>query len=218
MASQDSLEDQAKEVGCVPDTVDEEEKEVDTNQLYEVLGVPKTATETEIKKAFRKLTLQHHPDKGGDETTFKEMNAAYTVLSSPEKRGLYDKYGLEGVRQGGGGMGGGFDDIFQMFGMGGGGGGGRKQKKKVQPTQKEISLTLEDIYTGKMVTLDHNKTILCEECHGKGGEDVQQCKDCGGKGAVIKMQQVGPGMYSQSQVPCSKCKGQGEVVFPYPDL
>ncbi len=192
--------------------VDEEEKDVDTQELYDVLGVPKTATETDIKKAFRKLTLQHHPDKGGDEAKFKEIGAAYEILSNSEKRALYDKYGLEGVKQGGGMSG--FEDIFSMFGMGGHGGGGRKQKRKVRPTEREVQATLEDVYTGKMISLDHEKTILCEDCGGKGGEDVQTCKDCNGRGSVMKTQAIGPGMYQQSQVPCNKCKGQGEIFDP----
>lgn len=189
--------------------MDEEEKDVDTQQLYDVLGVSKTATETEIKKSFRKLALQHHPDKGGDEHQFKELNAAYEILSNSEKRALYDKYGLEGVKQGGGMNG--FEDIFSMFGMGGGGGSRKQQKRKVRPTEREVQVTLEDIYSGKMIKLDHEKTILCEDCGGKGGEDVQTCKDCNGRGSVLKTQAIGPGMYQQSQVPCSKCKGQGEI-------
>lgn len=192
--------------------MDEEEKEVDTQELYDVLGVPKTATETEIKKAFRKKALEHHPDKGGDEAIFKEVNAAYEVLGNAEKRELYDKHGLEGVKNGGGGMGG-FEDIFSMFGHGHHG-HGKKQRKKVQSTQKEIHVTLEDIYSGKMVKLDHKKTILCEECNGKGGEGVESCKDCKGRGSVMKTAMIGPGMISQQQVVCSKCKGQGEVVTP----
>ena len=192
-------------------SVDEEEKEIDTQELYDVLGVPKTATEAEIKKSFRKKALEHHPDKGGDEAIFKELNAAHEVLSNAEKRELYDKYGLEGVKNGGGMSG--FEDIFSMFGGGGHGhGGARKQKRKVQSTQREIHVTLEDIYTGKMVNLDHKKTILCEECHGKGGEGVETCKDCKGKGSVMKMAMIGPGMISQQQVACTKCKGQGEIV------
>lgn len=135
------------------------------------------------------------------------------VLSNTEKRALYDKYGLEGVKNGGGGMSG-FEDIFDIFGggRGRGGGGGRKEKKKVRPTEREIQVSLEDIYTGKMLKLDNDRTVLCSDCDGKGGADVQSCKDCGGRGAVMKMQQLGPGMYTQSQVVCSKCKGQGEVV------
>ena len=108
-------------------------------------------------------------------------------------------------------MPGGFEDIFEMFGGGGRGGGGQKRKKKVQPTEKEVNVTLEDIYNGKMLKLDHEKTVCCEDCKGKGGEDVKTCGDCGGRGVVMKMQQLGPGMYTQSQVHCSKCKGQGEV-------
>lgn len=189
--------------------MDEEEKEVDTQQLYDVLGVPKTATEVEIKKAFRKKALEHHPDKGGDEAVFKEVNAAYEVLGNAEKRELYDKHGLEGVKNGGGMSG--FEDIFGMFG-GGGGHPGRKQRKKVQSTQREIHVTLEDLYNGKMIQLDHKKTILCEECHGKGGEGVETCKDCKGRGSVMKTAMIGPGMISQQQVVCSKCKGQGEVA------
>lgn len=176
-----SLEDFLVAVSSLLTKVQEEEKDVDTQQLYDVLGVPKEATEQEIKKAFRKATLQHHPDKGGDENTFKELNAAYEVLSNAEKRQLYDKYGLEGVKSGGGMSG--MEDIFSMFGGGGrGGAGGRKQKRKVKPTEKEIQVTLEDIYAGKMLKIDHNKTILCEDCHGKGGEGVQSCKDCNGQG------------------------------------
>lgn len=195
---------------------EEEDKEVDTQQLYDVLGVPKEATEAEIKKAFRKLTLIHHPDKGGDETKFKEINAAYEVLSNAEKRQLYDKYGLEGVKNGGGGMGG-MDDIFNIFGMGGHR-GGRKERKKVRPTEREIQVTLEDIYNGKTVKLDNDRTILCPDCNGKGGEDVQTCKDCGGRGAVMKTVQIGPGMYQQSQAACSKCRGTGEVRPSHADI
>lgn len=106
---------------------------------------------------------------------------------------------------------GGFGDLFDIFGHGGGPRGGKKQQRKVRPTQKEVQVSLEDIYTGKLIKLDHKKTILCEDCKGKGGEDVQSCKECGGRGQIMKMQQIGPGMYSQSQVSCAKCKGTGEV-------
>ena len=164
--------------------------------------------------ASRREALEHHPDKGGDEATFKEVNAAYEVLGNAEKRELYDKYGLEGVKNGGGGMSG-FEDIFSMFG--GGGRQAQKQRKKVQSTQREVHVTLEDIYSGKMVSLDHKKTILCEECHGKGGEGVESCKDCKGRGSVMKTQMIGPGMISQQQVVCSKCRGQGEVRLCYQD-
>ena len=95
-------------------------KDVDTQRFYDILGVSKKASQDEIRKAYRKLALKEHPDKGGDLEKFKDISTAYEVLSNPEKRDLYDKYGEEGVNQGGGG-GGGMGDIFEMFsGMGGG--------------------------------------------------------------------------------------------------
>lgn len=93
---------------------------MDNKKFYELLGVDKKATKDEIKKAFRKIALKEHPDKGGDPEKFKDLNVAYEVLSDPEKRDLYDKYGEEGLREGGGG--GDMSDIFKMFGMGGQGG------------------------------------------------------------------------------------------------
>ena len=103
-----------------------EEKDVDTDKLYETLGVEKSATQAQIKKAFRKLAVKHHPDRGGDAEKFKEINAAYEVLSDPEKRETYNKYGLEGLRNMGG-MQGGHSDLFDMFF---GGGGGRRQRRE----------------------------------------------------------------------------------------
>ena len=96
-------------------------KEVDTNKYYELLGVDKKATTEEIRKAFRKKALKEHPDKGGDPEKFKEVTGAYEVLSNPEKKQLYDDYGEEGVKNGGPPGGGGFGGLFEMFG-----GGGRK--------------------------------------------------------------------------------------------
>lgn len=191
----------------------EDDADVDTEKLYEVLGVSKTATEQEIKKAFRKLTLVHHPDKGGDEHKFKEINGAYEVLGNKEKRELYDKYGLEGVKNGGG-MSGGFEDLFSMFGGGGGMRGGRKPRRKVQPTKKQINVTLEDIYNGKMTSVENEKTIICPDCNGKGGEGVQTCKHCSGRGSVMKTRQIGPGMYQQVQETCPHCGGTGEIIDP----
>jgi DnaJ family protein A protein 2 len=109
-------------------------KEVDSQKYYDLLGVGKKATTVEIKKAFRTKALKEHPDKGGDPEKFKDISVAYEVLADPEKRELYDKYGEEGLREGGGG--GGMGDIFDLFGMGGGGGGRGGQKsgpKKGKP-------------------------------------------------------------------------------------
>lgn len=103
-------------------------REVDNSKYYELIGVSKTATEQEIKKAYRKKALKEHPDKGGDPEKFKEITAAYEVISDREKREIYDKHGVEGLK-GGGGMG--AQDIFsQMFGGGMGGRGGPQGPKK----------------------------------------------------------------------------------------
>jgi DnaJ family protein A protein 2 len=145
-------------------------KEVDTNKYYEVLGVPKTASADEVKKAFRKAALKAHPDKGGDPDKFKEMTVAYEVLTDPEKRKLYDAYGEDGVRDGGGGMSSGFGDIFEMFG-GGRGGGGRQGPKKGKSVLHPIKATLEDLYNGKMSKVAVNRDRICSKCNGKGGKD-----------------------------------------------
>jgi len=191
----------------------DEEKEVDTNELYETLGVGKNATTSEIKKAFHKAARIHHPDKGGDADKFKEINAAYEVLSNQEKRDIYDKYGLEGLKDGGMG-GGGFGDIFDLFG-GGGFGGRRKQQggvRKTKPMMKEVTVKLEEVYNGKMVKLPLKKRICCEACDGKGGKNVKTCPDCKGQGYKIKTQMIGPGMMTQSQVPCNTCKTEGKIM------
>ncbi len=109
-----------------------ERREVDTTALYEVLGVPKTATKAEIKKAYFQLARKHHPDKGGDADTFKKMSAAWDVLQDDEKRKIYDERGLEGLEGGGGG--GGAEDIFSMF-FGGGGRRRRSQGPRKVPTR-----------------------------------------------------------------------------------
>jgi DnaJ homolog subfamily A member 2 len=96
-------------------------KEVDNSRYYDLLKVDKKATQDEIKKSFRKIALKEHPDKGGDPEKFKDITVAYEVLGDPKKRDLYDKYGEDGLKEGGG-DGGGFGDIFDMFGGGGRGG------------------------------------------------------------------------------------------------
>jgi DnaJ family protein A protein 2 len=97
-------------------------KEIDNKKFYDLLGVPQTATFDEIKKAFRKLALKHHPDRGGDKEKFQELNMAYETLTDPKKRDLYDQYGEDGIKDGGGG---GQDLSDLLGGMFGGGMGGR---------------------------------------------------------------------------------------------
>ena len=182
-----------------------------------MLEVDPKASDQEIRSSYKKLVLKHHPDKGGDPDKIKEINMAYEILSDREKRELYDRYGLEGIKNGGGMPGGGFEDLFDLLGGGGGGGrgrqrGGQREKPKMKPTQKEVSVTLEDIYGGKLIDLPHKKNVVCGQCLGTGGSGVKQCKDCDGQGAVIKTVQIGPGMYQRAQMACPKCKGKGEII------
>eukprot|EP00934_Nitzschia_sp_Nitz4_P000603 Nitzschia sp. Nitz4//scaffold255_size41878//35876//37226//NITZ4_007412-RA/size41878-augustus-gene-0.44-mRNA-1//-1//CDS//3329544392//603//frame0 len=176
----------------------------DTEKLYEVLGVPKTADEKEIKKAYRKLAVKHHPDKGGDEHMFKEINAAYEILSDPKKRELYDKYGLEGVESEGGPGGPGGEDLFSMFFGGGGGGGRRAGPRKGPSIQHPIKVSLEDLYNGKTVKLAVSRKVIVG--------DSKECETCGGQGAVMEVRQIGPGMITQMQRACSACQGQGTTA------
>lgn len=188
------------------------QEEVDNSKLYEVLGVEKTSDSKTIKKAYRKLAMRHHPDKGGDPEKFKEINAAHEVLSNPEKRELYDKYGPEGLKQGGGGAGG-MGDIFEMFFGGRGGSRGRRTRERPQlkPTVKKINVDLEKVYSGHMKSVIIDRKVICDDCDGKGGKNISTCMQCKGRGVVIRMVQLGPGMYSQSQSACGKCDGEGKI-------
>lgn len=189
--------------------MDEEEKEVDTQGFYDILGVDKKATPAEIKKAFHKGALKNHPDRGGDPEKFKELNEAYQCLSDENKRELYDKYGKEGLERGGG-MGG-ASDIFEMFGMGGGRRPQQQGKKKTKAMGKEVEVKLEEVYNGKVVKLPVKKRVCCEACEGKGGKNIKTCTDCKGQGYKIKTQMIGPGMMTQSQQPCSTCRSEGKI-------
>ena len=177
----------------------------DTTKLYEVLGVEKTATEKDIKKAFRKLAVKHHPDKGGDEHTFKEINAAYEILSDPKKRELYDKYGLEGVEQDGSGVhAADGEDLFSMFFGGGGRGRGSSGPRKGPSIQHPLKVSLEDLYNGKTVKLAINRKVVVGE--------AKSCDACRGQGMVMEIRQLGPGMITQMQRTCGSCGGQGTIA------
>lgn len=177
---------------------------VDTTKLYETLGIEKSATGPEIKKAYRKLAIKHHPDKGGDEHKFKEINAAYEILSDEEVRAKYDQYGLEGLEEGGGGGGGGHDDLFNMFFGGqrrGGGGGGSARRRRGEDVNHPIKVSLEDLYNGKTVKLAVNRQVLVGE--------PKMCSACDGQGAVLELRQIALGMVQQIQRQCSQCDGEG---------
>ena len=188
---------------------------------YDVLGVSKTATADEIKKAYRRLAMKHHPDRNsGDESAegkFKEAKEAYEVLSTAEKRETYDRFGHDGLsaRQGGSGGHGteGFSDIFgDVFGdiFGAGRRGGGSQVYRGADLGYELRLDLEQAVNGESVTIDVPTQVSCETCKGSGakkGTDPISCTTCGGVGQV-RMQQ---GFFSIQQ-PCPACKGAGTVI------
>jgi len=194
------------------------------NKYYDLLGVTRESNDNDIKKQYRKLAMQYHPDKnpGNPDAAekFKEISTAYEVLSDAEKRDVYNKYGEEGLREGGGP---GFtaEDIFsQFFGgsfFGGGGprrGGGRHQRKG-EDLVHPLKVTLEDLYNGKTTKLSLQKHVLCGECGGKGSKNpsaMQKCTSCRGQGIKVTLRQIAPGMVQQLQQTCPDCRGEGMVI------
>jgi molecular chaperone DnaJ len=205
---------------------------------YEVLGVGKTASADEIKKAYRQKAMEFHPDKNpGDKTAeekFKEAAEAYDVLSDEQKRARYDRHGHAGVDGMGGGRGGydsggmdfddilrraGFDtdDIFsQFFGGGrrGGGGGGRGQGERGSNLRIKVKMTLEEIASGVEKKIKVKKQVPCNTCHGSGARDtgsVSTCTTCRGSGMVSRVVQT-PFGAMQSATTCPTCSGSGQVI------
>lgn len=190
---------------------------VKDTKLYDTLSVTPTATPEELKKAYRKLALKYHPDKNPDDPDkFKEISAAFEVLSDPKKKEIYDKYGEEGLKEGGGGEFHSPFDIFDMF-FGGGGGGGRRrpgEKAKGRDTVHQLKVTLEELYNGVTRQLALQKNVICSGCDGIGGKagSVQKCDNCNGSGIDVKLRQIGPGMVQQIQQPCRECNQTGEKI------
>jgi DnaJ family protein A protein 2 len=185
--------------------------EVDNKEFYEILEVPQEANQEDIKKAYRKKVIRLHPDKGGDPEEFKKLQAAYEVLSHPEKREIYDKHGLDGLREDGGG---GMDPFEGLFGGLFGGRGGRnpqKEQRKVKPIVKDLQVTLEDVYVGKMKRMTYDRQRNCESCDGKGGKDAKKCTTCKGAGMVEKVVQLAPGFITSTRSACHTCKGEGTI-------
>lgn len=191
---------------------------------YEVLGVSRTATEVELKTAYRKLAMQHHPDRNpGDpsaEEKFKEASEAYGVLSDADKRAAYDRFGHAGLN--GGGFGGGFQttvDINEIFGdffgdifgtQGGSGGRHRTRARQGGDLREDLRLTFEEAVFGVKKQVKIRRNEICEECSGSGaaaGKSAVQCPDCGGRGQV-RFQQ---GFFSVARS-CGRCAGTGQII------
>lgn len=205
---------------------------------YEVLGVGKTATDDEIKKAYRKIAIKYHPDRNPGnkdaEEKFKEAAEAYDVLHDAQKRQQYDQFGFDGPAGGGfggfGGNAGGFsmDDIFSMFGdvfggHGGGFGGGfggfggghaQQAQYRGSDLRIKVSLSLQEIATGTTKKFKVKKYVPCSHCHGSGAEDgsgSETCQTCHGSGVVTRTTRTMFGMM-QTQSECPTCHGEGRVI------
>ncbi len=202
---------------------------------YEVLGVSKTATQDELKKAYRKLARKYHPDlnKDNEEAAekFKECNEAYSVLSDDQKRAQYDQFGHAAFENGGMGGGGGFggaggfggfggsgmEDIFDMFFGGQGGRGGNRAKSGPQrgaDLRFDLEISFEEAAFGLEKEINLYRDETCDHCHGEGaepGSKVESCPECNGTGYVRFTQNT---MFGQmvNERPCSRCKGEGKII------
>jgi len=206
---------------------------------YEVLGVSKDASADEIKKAFRRAATQHHPDRGGDETKFKEINEAYEVLKDPSKRQRYDQFGHAGVGgngsyaggnpfEGFGSFGGsgqgqninfdfgdlGLGDIFNsFFGGAAGGAGGQRRQQRGRDVETRVEVTFEQAIFGTEAELNMNIEDTCDHCKGstvEPGYELKTCDQCGGSGQVVNVTRTVFGNIQQAMV-CPKCGGRGKI-------
>jgi molecular chaperone DnaJ len=202
---------------------------------YEVLGVTRTATEVELKAAFRKLAMQHHPDRNpGDkdcEHRFKELNEAYDVLKDGDKRAAYDRFGHAAFEHGGGGHGFGSDfastfaDIFDdLFGMGGRRSRGGSGRERGADLRYNMEVSLEEAFAGKTAQIRIPTPVTCEACSGSGakaGTRPRACPTCGGQGRIrhaqgfFTLERTCPACQGRGQViedPCPNCSGSGRVT------
>ncbi len=209
-----------------------------SKDYYEILGVSKTASEEEIKKAFRKKAHQYHPDKGGgDEAKFKEINEAYQVLGNKDKRAQYDRFSSAYTNQAGGQGFGGFngfegfssqggfninmDDLGDLFGGFGDmfGFGNSSSRRKRSQRGSDIQINLEVSFMEAVFSVEKEikfyKTNVCKTCRGSGAEkesDIETCKHCHGRGTVTQMQRTILGSI-QMQTPCPACQGVGKIII-----
>ncbi|KAF9532607.1 DnaJ-domain-containing protein [Crepidotus variabilis] len=185
---------------------------------YKILDVHKSATEKEIRTAYKKLSKKFHPDKNKSpdaEDKFVQIARAYEVLSDKTKRPIYDRHGEEGLKAHEGGQQ--FQqNPFDMFSnFFGGHGHASHQAQRGPSSLTEFEVSLADMYKGSSIDFMIKKRILCDHCRGSGAAsdgDIHTCSGCNGAGVRVVKQQIFPGMYAQSQVTCNECQGRGKVI------
>jgi DnaJ family protein A protein 2 len=203
-----------------------------TKDLYEIVGVPRNATDEEIKKAYKKKAVKLHPDRNPNNQEesnrqFQELNKAVKILTDAEHRRRYDQFGVidgDGEQPGMNPF-----DIFENLFNGGAGGGipgffgggvnrrnGNEGSKKSPDKKLTVNLSLAEVYLGKHIDIDFIKLVCCDACQGRGAknqESVILCNSCNGQGRIVKMMQMGP-MIQQIVQPCSACAGKGKMIKP----
>lgn len=186
-------------------------------RYYDILGVRPDASTADIKKAYRKLALKHHPDKNKDEDgeKFKEISQAYDILSDPNKRELYDKGGEQAIKEGApdGGM---FRNPMDIFDMFFGGGGRSRGPRRANDTIHQLPVTLEELYNGALKHVKVSRNNLCSACEGLGGKagSVKKCTACDGSGVRTFIHRLDVGFVQQVQRTCNVCQGEGESIDP----
>mmetsp|Transcript_31113 Transcript_31113/g.54663 ORF Transcript_31113/g.54663 Transcript_31113/m.54663 type:complete len:413 (+) Transcript_31113:104-1342(+) len=183
-------------------SVPESPREVDTKALYSILDVTKDANHTQIKKAFHKLAKEHHPDKGGCAEKFRKVQEAYEILKDPDKKKLYDKFGVEGLKCGGGPTRAGFKGVERTL---------YKRANKTEDLKYPLKVQLHEMYCGSVRRLQLNKDKICPSCKGNGGHPagIGPCQSCMGRGIHVKPN----GILSQWHH-CQQCRGTGKRIDP----
>lgn len=185
-------------------------------ELYALLGVSRDCDAATLKTAWRARALENHPDKGGDEGVFKQVQEAYEILSDPHKRSIYDAHGHAGLEGGFGGLG----SMFGGFGRGSGhgfGGTGQRRPQKGNHITHGLKLSLEQLFSGMRTKLAVHRDVICTACSGSGSNvspapEAEDCPGCDGSGARVEMKSLGHGMMQRAHVRCVECGGSGASI------